>query len=80
MQADLAQARRGLVLESDLHLTLLATPVRPQLQVNWPRLYERVQRLAPAEKRVAELVGLDKGYLQVGGLERGWPGDPVLWE
>jgi hypothetical protein len=72
VQADLAMARRGLVLESELNLALLSTPVQPQLPVNWPGLLGLLQRLGPAGQRVAELAGLNQTYLQVSSRRWGW--------
>lgn len=75
VRADLAKARHGFVLASDLHLTFLVTPVREELPMDWHRFYDIFGRLGSTDANIAELVGLSQKYLQVS-----WAlGDVVVW-
>jgi hypothetical protein len=66
VRADLAKARHGFVLASDLHLTFLVTPVREELPMDWHCFYDIFGRLGSTDATIAELVGLSQKYLQVG--------------
>ena len=63
---DLDLARHRLVLDGNLHLLYLATPVFHGLQPDYNRLwqtYDRARRAEPVKARVFELVGLDEARL-----------------
>ncbi|GAB5030902.1 dna polymerase theta [Nannochloropsis oceanica] len=62
---DLKRARMRLVLDSDLHLLYLVTPVFHGLQPDFNRLwniYDRARRADPVKALVFELVGLDEAH------------------
>eukprot|EP00047_Mylnosiga_fluctuans_P016256 m.53110 g.53110 ORF g.53110 m.53110 type:complete len:1528 (+) comp6444_c0_seq1:1-4584(+) len=57
-------ARRSLALDSDLHLIYLLTPVN-QLgtPLDWGWAYNTWGHLRPPERRIADLVGIEEGFL-----------------
>jgi len=63
---DLKRARQRLVLDGNLHLLYLVTPVFHGLQPDYSRLwniYDRARRSDPVKALVFELVGLDEARL-----------------
>jgi len=63
---DLKRARQRLVLDGNLHLLYLVTPVFHGLQPDYSRLwdiYDRARRADPVKALVFELVGLDEARL-----------------
>jgi len=61
---DLAQSRKELVLENDLHLLYLTTPhFRNLREPNWECFIQKFKKLAKGEKRVADIYGIDIEYL-----------------
>lgn len=63
---DLKRARMRLVLDGDLHLMYLVTPIFHGLQPDYNRLwsiYDRARRADPVKALVFELVGLDEARL-----------------
>lgn len=63
VRKDLLQARNGLVLSTDLHMTFLITPLSEDLPIDWHRYYDMYNRLSEAERRVAEFVGVRPKYI-----------------
>ena len=64
---DLLDARQdfGLVLESDLHLLYLLTPHFKNLkEPNWDAFIKIWKRLSTSEKKVAELYGIERDYME----------------
>jgi DNA polymerase theta len=50
---DLQVAQKSLVLQNELHLLYLLTPVSiPEIKVNWKKYYEIIRRLSPIEKTI----------------------------
>lgn len=70
VQEDLAKAREGFCMATDLHLTYLVTPVHEELGVDWEVLDGLLQRLSPLNKRVAGFVGLQEGVVMAHKLGR----------
>ena len=61
---DLAKARKGFVLASDLHLLYQITPLHlTALKPDWRVFYNLLLRLAPLDKAVAERVGVEERFL-----------------
>ncbi|XP_061535067.1 DNA polymerase theta isoform X1 [Phycodurus eques] len=68
--ADLQRATKAFVLENDLHLLYLITPLYAEwTTVDWYQFFYLWGQLPSSMKRVAELVGVQEGFLarSVGG-------------
>ncbi|XP_057401822.1 DNA polymerase theta isoform X4 [Balaenoptera acutorostrata] len=62
--ADLQRAMKGFVLENDLHIVYLVTPVfEDWTTIDWYRFFCLWEKLPASMKRVAELVGVEEGFL-----------------
>ncbi|XP_063126450.1 DNA polymerase theta isoform X2 [Rattus norvegicus] len=62
--ADLQRAMKGFVLENDLHIVYLVTPVfEDWTSIDWYRFFCLWEKLPTSMKRVAELVGVEEGFL-----------------
>ncbi|XP_068607098.1 DNA polymerase theta [Brachionichthys hirsutus] len=68
--ADLQRAMKGFVLENDLHILYLITPLYADwTSIDWYQFFCLWEQLSSSMKRVAELVGIQEGFLarSVGG-------------
>ncbi|KAM4888552.1 DNA polymerase theta [Thomomys bottae] len=62
--ADLQRAMKGFVLENDLHIVYLVTPMfEDWTTVDWYRFFCLWEKLPTSMKRVAELVGVEEAFL-----------------
>ncbi|KAM4700701.1 DNA polymerase theta [Discoglossus pictus] len=62
--ADLQRAMKGFVLENDLHILYLVTPVKEEwTTIDWYQFFCLWEKLPVSMKRVAELVGIEEGFL-----------------
>ncbi|XP_064142893.1 DNA polymerase theta isoform X4 [Loxodonta africana] len=62
--ADLQRAMKSFVLENDLHILYLVTPVfEDWTTIDWYRFFCLWEKLPTSMKRVAELVGVEEGFL-----------------
>ncbi|XP_063289565.1 DNA polymerase theta [Pelobates fuscus] len=62
--ADLQRAMKGFVLENDLHILYLVTPVYEEwTTIDWYQFFCLWEKLPVSMKRVAELVGVEEGFL-----------------
>ncbi|XP_006884376.1 PREDICTED: DNA polymerase theta [Elephantulus edwardii] len=62
--ADLQRAMKGFVLENDLHIVYLVTPMFVDwTTIDWYRFFCLWEKLPTSMKRVAELVGVEEGFL-----------------
>ncbi|XP_072469974.1 DNA polymerase theta [Notamacropus eugenii] len=62
--ADLQRAMKGFVLENDLHIVYLVTPLYEDwTAIDWYRFFCLWEKLPLSLKRVAELVGIEEGFL-----------------
>ncbi|KAM4794649.1 DNA polymerase theta [Rhinophrynus dorsalis] len=62
--ADLQRAMKGFVLENDLHILYLVTPVYEEwTTIDWYQFFCLWEKLPLSMKRVAELVGIEEGFL-----------------
>eukprot|EP00064_Thunnus_orientalis_P007166 superscaffoldBa00000781_g7185 len=62
--ADLQRAMKGFVLENDLHILYLITPLYAEwTTIDWYQFFCLWEQLSSSMKRVAELVGIQEGYL-----------------
>nr|XP_014985457.2 DNA polymerase theta isoform X2 [Macaca mulatta] len=62
--ADLQRAMKGFVLENDLHILYLVTPMfEDWTTIDWYRFFCLWEKLPTSMKRVAELVGVEEGFL-----------------
>nr|XP_045004351.1 DNA polymerase theta [Jaculus jaculus] len=62
--ADLQRAMKGFVLENDLHIVYLVTPMfEDWTAIDWYRFFCLWEKLPTSMKRVAELVGVEEGFL-----------------
>ncbi|XP_068178776.1 DNA polymerase theta [Antennarius striatus] len=62
--ADLQRAMKGFVLENDLHILYLITPLYAEwTSIDWYQFFCRWEQLSSSMKRVAELVGIQEGFL-----------------
>ncbi|XP_013370681.1 PREDICTED: DNA polymerase theta isoform X2 [Chinchilla lanigera] len=62
--ADLQRAMKGFVLENDLHIVYLVTPMfEDWTSIDWYRFFCLWEKLPTSMKRVAELVGVEEGFL-----------------
>ncbi|XP_069022863.1 DNA polymerase theta [Embiotoca jacksoni] len=68
--ADLQRAMKSFVLENDLHILYLITPLYAEwTTIDWYQFFCLWEQLSSSMKRVAELVGVQEGFLarSVGG-------------
>ncbi|XP_058517936.1 DNA polymerase theta isoform X1 [Ochotona princeps] len=62
--ADLQRAMKGFVLENDLHIVYLVTPMfEDWTTIDWYRFFCFWEKLPTSMKRVAELVGVEEAFL-----------------
>ncbi|KAM5281391.1 DNA polymerase theta-like [Ctenodactylus gundi] len=62
--ADLQRAMKGFVLENDLHIVYLVTPMfEDWATIDWYRFFCLWEKLPASMKRVAELVGVEEGFM-----------------
>ncbi|XP_078265179.1 DNA polymerase theta-like [Rhinoraja longicauda] len=62
--ADLQKAMKGFVLENDLHILYQITPVYEEwVTIDWYQFFCMWEKLSASMKRVAELVGIEEGFL-----------------
>ncbi|KAM8770792.1 DNA polymerase theta [Rhynchonycteris naso] len=62
--SDLQRAMKSFVLENDLHIVYLVTPVfEDWTTIDWYRFFCLWEKLPTSMKRVAELVGVEEGFL-----------------
>ncbi|KAM6940638.1 DNA polymerase theta [Xenentodon cancila] len=62
--ADLQRAMKGFVLENDLHVLYLITPLYAEwTTIDWYQFFCLWEQLPSSMKRVAELVGVQEGFL-----------------
>ncbi|XP_064321650.1 DNA polymerase theta isoform X3 [Phalacrocorax carbo] len=62
--ADLQRAMKSFVLENDLHIVYLVTPVYDQwTAIDWYQFFCLWEKLPASMKRVAELVGIEESFL-----------------
>ncbi|XP_061833003.1 DNA polymerase theta isoform X2 [Nerophis lumbriciformis] len=62
--ADLQRAMKGFVLENDLHVLYLITPLYAEwTTIDWYQFFCLWEQLSSSMKRVAELVGIQEGFL-----------------
>ncbi|XP_036600001.1 DNA polymerase theta [Trichosurus vulpecula] len=62
--ADLQRAMKGFVLENDLHIVYLVTPLYEDwTTIDWYRFFCLWEKLPISLKRVAELVGIEESFL-----------------
>ncbi|XP_037692415.1 DNA polymerase theta isoform X2 [Choloepus didactylus] len=62
--ADLQRAMKSFVLENDLHMVYLVTPMfEDWMTIDWYRFFCLWEKLPTSLKRVAELVGVEEGFL-----------------
>ncbi|XP_029424085.1 DNA polymerase theta isoform X2 [Nannospalax galili] len=62
--ADLQRAMKGFVLENDLHIVYLVTPMfEDWTAIDWYRFFCIWEKLPTSMKRVAELVGVEERFL-----------------
>uniref|UniRef100_A0A3B4YPZ5 DNA polymerase theta n=1 Tax=Seriola lalandi dorsalis TaxID=1841481 RepID=A0A3B4YPZ5_SERLL len=62
--ADLQRAMKGFVLENDLHILYLITPLYAEwTTIDWYQFFCLWEQLSSSMKRVAEMVGVQEGFL-----------------
>ncbi|KAG7485315.1 DNA polymerase theta [Solea senegalensis] len=62
--ADLQRAMKGFVLENDLHILYLITPLYAEwTAIDWYQFFCLWEQLSSSMKRVAEMVGVQEGFL-----------------
>ncbi|KAM7419182.1 hypothetical protein PAMA_016346 [Pampus argenteus] len=62
--ADLQRAMKGFVLENDLHILYLITPLYAEwTTIDWYQFFCLWEQMSSSMKRVAELVGVQESYL-----------------
>uniref|UniRef100_A0A8D3AI92 DNA polymerase theta n=1 Tax=Scophthalmus maximus TaxID=52904 RepID=A0A8D3AI92_SCOMX len=62
--ADLQRAMKGFVLENNLHILYLITPLYAEwTTIDWYQFFCLWEQLSSSMKRVAELVGVQEGFL-----------------
>ena len=61
--SELAEARKQLILDSDLHLVYLITPLHQLIYPNWQILFRRYNCLSPNDRRVADRIGVSEAFL-----------------
>ncbi|XP_010084212.1 PREDICTED: DNA polymerase theta, partial [Pterocles gutturalis] len=62
--ADLQRSMKSFVLENDLHIVYLVTPVYEEwTTIDWYQFFCLWEKLPASMKRVAELVGIEEGFL-----------------
>ncbi|KAL2622687.1 hypothetical protein R1flu_002892 [Riccia fluitans] len=60
---DLAKAREGFVLASDLHLVYQVTPIHVELEPDWSIFYQKFVELSHLEQTVGNRVGVMEPFL-----------------
>ncbi|XP_042498308.1 helicase and polymerase-containing protein TEBICHI isoform X2 [Macadamia integrifolia] len=60
---DLARAREGFVLASDLHVVYLVTPINVDVEPDWKLYYERFMEVSPLDQSVGNRVGVVEPFL-----------------
>ncbi|KAL3675819.1 hypothetical protein R1sor_025767 [Riccia sorocarpa] len=60
---DLAKAREGFVLASDLHLVYQVTPIHVELEPDWSLFYQKFVELSHLEQTVGNRVGVMEPFL-----------------
>ncbi|KAK4474495.1 hypothetical protein MN116_001644 [Schistosoma mekongi] len=62
---ELNRARRSIALDTELHLVYLLTPVYLDVgaDLDWLCYLEQYQSLSPAERRVADLIGIEERFI-----------------
>lgn len=60
---DLQRSRKGLCLDTDLHLIFLATPLQSGIEPDWQRYIRFYERLKPRDRAVATAVGVSHDFL-----------------
>ncbi|XP_043556926.1 DNA polymerase theta isoform X1 [Chiloscyllium plagiosum] len=62
--ADLQKAMKGFVLENDLHILYQITPFYEEwITIDWYQFFCLWEKLSASMRRVAELVGIEEGFL-----------------
>ncbi|XP_071114847.1 DNA polymerase theta-like [Haliotis cracherodii] len=64
--AELQRARRCFVLEDELHVIYLVTPIysgEVSANIDWYQFYCSWEKMHPSRRRVAELVGVEEGFI-----------------
>ncbi|CAG5132586.1 unnamed protein product [Candidula unifasciata] len=64
--AELQKARRAFVLDTELHIIYLVTPVyaaNVSTSVDWYHYHHLWETLTPADRRVADLVGISESFI-----------------
>ncbi|GFR73382.1 DNA polymerase theta-like, partial [Elysia marginata] len=65
--AELQKARRAFVLDTDLHIIYLVTPMyasdMSSSSLDWCHYYALWEALTPADRRVAEMVGVSEAFI-----------------
>ncbi|GFN83271.1 DNA polymerase theta-like [Plakobranchus ocellatus] len=64
--AELQKARRAFVLDTDLHLIYLVTPMYTSdvsASIDWYHFHTLWESLTPADRRVAEIVGVSEAFI-----------------
>eukprot|EP01018_Ginkgo_biloba_P001647 Gb_33083 [translate_table: standard] len=60
---DLARAREGFVLASDLHVLYQVTPINVEMEPDWEIYYQRFMELCPLDQSVSNRVGVMEPFL-----------------
>lgn len=60
---ELKNALKSLVLENDLHLVYLVTPMYVNIEPPWRRYFELYESLPEITKRIGACVGVREGFL-----------------
>ncbi|XP_078428981.1 MUS308 and mammalian DNA polymerase-like protein isoform X2 [Wolffia australiana] len=60
---DLARAREGFVLASDLHMVYIVTPINVDVEPDWEQYYERFMELSTLDQSVGNRVGVTEPFL-----------------
>ncbi|CAL8087638.1 unnamed protein product [Calicophoron daubneyi] len=62
---ELSKAQRAIALDTELHLIYLLTPVYLDVGagLDWFRYLEQYQSLSPADRRVADLIGIEERFI-----------------
>jgi DNA polymerase theta len=57
---DIQRAQKNIILSNELHLLYLLSPVSLSFHVNWKKYHLVFKQLAPVERRICNLIGIDE--------------------
>ena len=57
--------RKGLIMEDDLHIVYMLTPIRDMLEPHWSTYQRRLSHLSALQMNIAESIGVSEHFIQL---------------